>query len=146
MSELINSSIAFYTESIKYTLKEKNKIREWINLAIASEKKTTGTINIIFCSDKYLLKLNKEYLKHNYFTDIITFDNSENKRSISGDIFISIDRVKENAKDFSKSVKNELLRVMIHGILHLIGYKDKSSQQKILMNSKEDYYLSLLAE
>jgi probable rRNA maturation factor len=144
MPPLISSLISFYTESTNYTLKDKNKIRSWIASAIKKEKKKLGPVNFIICSDKYLLKLNNEYLEHDYYTDIITFDNSDIKNTISGDIFISIDRVRDNAKTFSKSLKNELHRVIIHGILHLIGYNDKSPQQKKIMTSKEDYYLSLL--
>lgn len=103
-----------------------------------------GSINFIFCSDKYLLQLNQKYLNHNTYTDIITFDNSDSQHEISGDLYISVERVRENSKQFSGSFVIELQRVMIHGILHLLGYNDKSSKDKETMRNKEDYYLSLL--
>ena len=100
-----------------------------------------GTISIIFCSDNYLLEVNKQYLNHNYFTDIITFNNVEDS-VISGDLFISLDRVKENAETFHSKFVVELYRVVFHGILHLIGYNDKTETEKKLMRQKEDFYLS----
>jgi rRNA maturation RNase YbeY len=139
-----NTAINFYSEQINFTLKNKTLIRNWIHSAISVEKKAAGIINFIFCSDNYLLKLNKSFLNHNYYTDIITFNYSEIPQTINGDIFISIDRVKENAKLYKNSFPDELNRVMIHGILHLIGYDDTSSAIKKIMTSKEDYYLSLL--
>lgn len=135
--------IVFYSQSIKFTLKNKIKLRNWINSAIEKENKTSGDISFIFCSDFYLLKLNKSYLKHDYYTDIITFDYSENQDVISGDIFISIQRVRENAKKFNKTFENEMHRVMIHGVLHLLGYNDANEKEKKLMTSKEDYYLKV---
>ncbi|MCD4665926.1 MAG: rRNA maturation RNase YbeY [Bacteroidales bacterium] len=137
-------SIHFFSEKITFLLKNKSKIREWINLAVLNEKGSTGEINYIFCNDKYLYRLNNRYLEHNTYTDIITFDNSEDSTEVSGDIFISIDRVKENSKKYNVSFYNELHRVMIHGVLHLLNYKDKSDQEARIMRQKEDYYLSLL--
>ena len=135
-------SLNYYFEEIdEFTFSEKTN--EWIEKIIQSEKKEAGDISFIFCSDHYLLGINKEFLNHDYFTDVITFDYVEGDK-ISGDIFISIDRVKENAETFNVTYKNELNRVMIHGILHLLGYKDKSVQEKQLMTQKEDEYLSKL--
>lgn len=141
-----DSTLLFFNEGISFTLREKKKIRRWIYASMNLEKKVVGSINFIFCSDDYLLEINKKYLQHNTFTDIITFDSSEVDSHLSGDIFISIDRVKENAKHFRARFVNELHRVMIHGMLHLAGYKDKDEEQKKLMRSKEDYYLSLQPE
>jgi rRNA maturation RNase YbeY len=107
------------------------------------EDKECGPINLIFCDDEKILEVNKEYLAHDYYTDIITFDYSLNQ-IISGDLFISIDRVKENADMFSKSFENELMRVVFHGVLHLCGYNDKSEEDILVMRSKEDYYLTQL--
>ena len=135
--------ILFFAEDIRFLLKDKKKIRNWINFSIQAEGKSIGTVNIIFCSDSYLLELNQKYLNHDTFTDIITFDYSDQAENISGEIFISIDRIKENAKKFQVPFYNELHRVIIHGFLHLAGYKDKSRKDKLLMTSKEDYYLSL---
>jgi len=107
------------------------------------EDKECGPINLIFCDDEKILEVNKEYLAHDYYTDIITFDYSLNQ-IISGDLFISIDRVIENADMFSKSFENELMRVVFHGVLHLCGYNDKSEEDILVMRSKEDYYLTQL--
>ncbi len=137
--------INYFTEELDYRLRGKNKLREWISAAIDKEGLETGVINYIFCSDKYLLKINEDYLQHFDFTDVITFDYSA-EEIISGDIFISIDRIKENAQQFKQKFTDELHRVMIHGVLHLMGYKDKSPSDKSEMTAKEDYYLSLRPE
>ncbi|NOX46547.1 MAG: rRNA maturation RNase YbeY [Chlorobi bacterium] len=136
----------FFEEDIKFLLRNKRKLRNWFRATILEEGGKPGTLNFIFCSDSYLLDLNTSYLKHDTLTDIITFDLSENEQSVAGDIFISIERVKENAKSFQISFPRELHRVLIHGILHLLGYKDKTPSQQKEMRSKEDYYLSLLAD
>lgn len=133
-------SINFYFEDIETFQLGLPKSRTWIINTIKSEGKIAGEISFIFCSDDYLLEINRQYLNHDYYTDIITFDYVENE-IISGDIFISIDRVKENASEFKLSFQNELNRIMIHGVLHLIGYKDKEEDEKVLMTTKEDYYL-----
>jgi probable rRNA maturation factor len=133
--------IYFYNQESNYTIKQKNRLRNWINGTILSEDHELDTLNFIFCSDEYLLKMNEQYLHHNTYTDIITFDNSEMPRTIAGDIFISIDRVRENAKIFETSLANELQRVIIHGTLHLLGYPDKTKKAKKLMTEKEDKYL-----
>ncbi|HEX8377999.1 MAG TPA: rRNA maturation RNase YbeY [Pedobacter sp.] len=135
--------IQFFSEDISFTLKEKNKVRNWIRQTIQSEGKKLKELNFIFCTDNYLLEINQQYLKHDTFTDIVTFDNSESSEVIIGDIFISIDRIKENANQYKVSERDELHRVIIHGTLHLLGYKDKTKAHKTLMTSKEDHYLFL---
>jgi probable rRNA maturation factor len=135
--------IHFFSEDISFTLKEKNKVRNWIKNTIRSEGKRLGELNLIFCSDAYLLEINKQYLNHDTFTDIVTFDNSESPELIIGDVFISIERIRENASKFKVAEKDELHRVIIHGTLHLIGYKDKAKPDKSLMTEKEDQYLAL---
>lgn len=132
--------IDFTTEDITYSLDESNKIINWIENVVNTDNKILGDICFIFCSDDYLLNVNQKYLKHNYFTDVITFDYSADS-IISGDIFISIDRVKDNSTIYKSSFQQELLRILIHGVLHLLGYDDKLPEDKSLMTSKEDYYL-----
>jgi len=136
-------SIHFFSEEISFTLKQKYHIRQWLKQAIALEHRKLNELNFIFCSDNYLLKINKQYLNHDTFTDIITFDNSESHPDVTGDIFISIDRVYENAAKFNVTQKDELHRVIIHGTLHLLGYTDKTKSDKLRMTGKEDYYLGL---
>jgi rRNA maturation RNase YbeY len=138
--------ILFFLEDIQYTLRHRKKIRRWLHNAIQSEEKIVGRINVILCSDEYLYNLNLTFLKHDTLTDIITFDYSEKDIRLSGDVFISLERVKENSKLFRVPLVHELYRVMIHGILHLAGYRDKKPADKELMRSKEDYYLSLLPD
>ena len=136
--------INFFTEEIKYTLKQKTKIRLWIATTIKEEGYVLEELNFILCSDEYLLRINKDYLQHDDYTDVITFDNAEQLKTIVGDIFISIDRIKENAKQFKSNTETELCRVMIHGTLHLLGYKDKTKAAKTEMTAKEDFYLGRL--
>ena len=133
--------IRFFTET-KFNLLNKRVLKGWIKSTIQNENKKAGEINFIFCDDDYLLKINQEYLKHDYYTDVISFDNSI-EDVISGEIFISIDMVKDNAKKLSIPFDEELKRVIIHGVLHFIGYKDKTTSNKLEMKRKEDYYLSL---
>ncbi len=135
-------SLNFYFEKIEPFTIEKS-IEDWIEKTILIEEKKAGDISFIFCSNDYLLSINKEYLNHHYYTDVITFDYVEDDL-ISGDIFISTEMVEENAQEFNVSFQNELNRVMIHGVLHLIGYKDKTESEKKLMTKKEDQYLSQL--
>ncbi len=136
-------AIVFSNDNIVFNLKNKSKIKDWIKLVIQKEKKISGNLNYSFTSDESLLKINIEYLKHNTYTDIVTFNYNEGKK-VSGDIFISIDRVKENAKKFETDFEEELHRVMIHGVLHLCGYKDKSKTDSDLMHKKENSALRLL--
>ena len=135
-----HTTIHFFWEDISYNLKQKIRLRNWITNTIKEENKRIGELTFIFCSDAYLLSINQEYLNHNTYTDIITFNNSEDDRII-GDIFISLERVHENALRFKVSEQDELHRVMIHGTLHLLGYTDKGKDAKALMTSKENYYL-----
>lgn len=138
-------SIHFFSEDIDFTLKNKGLIRKWISHTIKAEGfKKNKELTFIFCSDAYLLSINQQYLDHNTYTDIITFNNSEDENTISGDIFISIDRIKENATKFKVKESNELHRVMIHGVLHLCGYLDEKAKDKKLMTKKEDFYLDQL--
>lgn len=135
-------SIYFFSEDISFNLKLKVLLRTWLNNTIKAENFKLKELNFVFCSDNYLLSINQEYLKHDTFTDIITFDNSEQEKYIVGDIFISIERVRENANKFKVSEKDELHRVMIHGTLHLLGYQDKGKKAKALMTAKENVYLA----
>ncbi len=134
--------VNFFTEDIAYTLKGKKAIKKWIGDAILLEGYLLNELNFILCSDDYLLQVNQDFLKHDYYTDVITFDNSETPNSILGDIFISLDRVKENAKLNGVGIIDELCRIMIHGTLHLLGYNDKTKKTKIEMTKKEDFYLA----
>ncbi|TDQ73547.1 rRNA maturation RNase YbeY [Sphingobacterium yanglingense] len=134
--------ISFFSEDIDYTLKEKAKVREWIHSAIQAEGfKRVSELNFIFCSDEYLLDINKEYLNHDTYTDIVTFDSSEEEEVIAGDIFISIERIRENAAKFKVPERDELHRVIIHGVMHLCGYLDKKKEEKERMTAKENEYL-----
>lgn len=135
-------AIHFFEEDILSNLKKKKDTKTWIKESIHAESKKLGTLNYIFCSDKYLHKMNVEFLQHDTLTDIITFDQSDSNDKIEGDIFISVERVLDNSKKYNTTFHDELHRVMIHGALHLIGYKDKKKSDKELMRSKEDYYLS----
>lgn len=134
-------AISFYQEDTGFKLPDRNHIKHWVKSAIESENRLPGMISIILCSDYYLLGLNQKYLNHDYFTDIVTFDYSDGG-TLSGDLFISIDRVKDNAVKNSVDTQQELHRVIIHGILHLSGYDDKSPEAKNEMSLKEDLYLS----
>lgn len=136
-------SVNFFSHHIKFRLQKKTTIKKRIEFVLKKEKKFLDEINYIFCDDEYLLEINKKYLKHNFLTDIITFDFTKTSDigHQTSDIFISIPRVKENAKKFNVSFENELMRVMIHGILHLCGYSDKSKKEKKIMRGKENEYL-----
>ncbi len=138
----INSEFNFHSENISFEIKKKPAIISWLSYAIKNENKIPGEISLIFCSDDYLHKLNIKHLNHDTLTDIITFDYCENE-IVHGDLFISIDRVKANAELFLTSLDNELHRVMIHGVMHLCGYKDKTTEDQKVMSAKEDFYLNL---
>ena len=126
------------------TIKNRNLIKQMISHIIETEKKKYDSIDIIFCSDDYLLDINKANLGHNYYTDTITFNYAANTKSpIIGEIYISIDRISENARHFNQPRLNELLRVVFHSILHLCGYNDNTTQRRSSMKLKEDYYLEL---
>lgn len=137
--------INFFTEDTTYTLKHKTIIKKWIEATVNEEGYKLQELNFILCSDEYLLRINQDFLQHDDYTDVITFDNSEELKTIVGDIFISIDRIKENAANFKSATLSELCRVIIHGTLHLLGYKDKTKKAKTLMTDKEDFYLAKLS-
>ncbi|MFT6745829.1 MAG: putative rRNA maturation factor [Glaciecola sp.] len=135
--------ISFHSEDIKFVLSSKKSIKHWVQQVVLSEKLKLGPISYIFCNDRYLHEVNVKYLNHDTYTDIITFDYSEDK-TVSGDLFISYERVKENARVFKTSINDELHRVMIHGVLHLCGYGDKSDKEKMIMRQKEENCLQLI--
>lgn len=134
--------VSYFNEDIKFDFKEKRLTNRWLKLVAESEIRRLGDISIIFCSDNYILDVNMKYLQHDYFTDIITFDYCEGN-TVSGDLFISIDSVRENAAFYGTEFKDELNRVIVHGVLHLIGYDDHSEEDIKEMRAKENYYLSL---
>ena len=137
-------TITFNTHNIKFNLRDKLYLKTFLSRVFAEEAVAFKSVSYIFCSDEFLLKLNKEYLNHDTYTDIITFTLSNSPLDIVSEIYISIERVKENAERLKVPFENELNRVMIHGILHLCGYEDKTKEQKSVMRQKEDHYLSLL--
>ena len=139
-----SENIFFHQEETDYSLQDEDKISHWLKALIKEEKKVFSTINIIFCNDAYLLEKNQEYLDHDTYTDIITFQYEE--EPLEGDIFISIERVRENANDLKTTFDQELNRVIAHGVLHLCGYGDKSEEEKIVMRGKEDFYLEQLSK
>lgn len=134
--------VRYFTEDTDFKFKGKLLNNKWYKFVAESEVRKLGDINVIFCSDNYLLDINIKYLHHDYFTDIITFDYSEGK-TISGDLFISVDSVKENAVFYKTEFEEELNRVLVHGVLHLIGYDDHSEEEIATMRSKENYYLGI---
>lgn len=134
--------VSYFTEDIAFPFKEKRLTSRWLKFVAESEAKRLGDISVIFCSDNYILDVNIKYLGHDYYTDIITFDYCEGDR-LSGDLFISIDSVRENASFYGVDFPTELNRVIVHGLLHLIGYDDHSEEDIAMMRSKENYYLGL---
>jgi probable rRNA maturation factor len=136
-------AVNFFTEDIKFNLPNKLKRKAWLNNLAKTEGFKISELSYIFCSDEYLHKMNLDYLDHDTFTDIITFDNSEEERIIEGDIFISIERVRENAKSLNLSEEIELSRVISHGLFHLMGFKDKTKTQILEMREKEESAIEL---
>ena len=134
--------ITYFSEDVKFVLKGKLLNNRWLKMVVESEVKRLGDLSIIFCSDPYILDINLRYLQHDYFTDIITFDYCEGDR-ISGDLFISIDSVRENARIYGATFEDELDRVMVHGVLHLLGYDDHTGDQTAVMREKENYYVNM---
>jgi len=134
--------ISYFFEDTKFEFKNRRLNNQWLRLVAESEIRRIGNLNIIFCSDNYILDINQRFLQHDYFTDIITFDYCEGDR-LSGDLFISVDSVKENSIEFNTEFEDELNRVMVHGVLHLIGYDDHSDEDIAMMRKKENYYMSL---
>lgn len=134
------SKVEFFSEGVPVVEINKKLYGRFIRNLISMEGKETSAINIIFCSDMYLLEMNRQYLQHDYLTDIITFDYNEGG-FVSGDLYISVDRVEENAVEFGCALEVELARVIFHGILHLSGYGDKTPEEEALMREKENFYL-----
>ena len=135
--------VRYFFEDTSFNFKPKALTKLWLRTVAGSESRNLGNVNIIFCSDNYILDINMKYLQHDYFTDIITFDYCE-KNTLSGDLFISVDSVRENALLYgAPSFEDELNRVIVHGLLHLIGYDDHSDEQVAVMRQKENYYLEL---
>jgi rRNA maturation RNase YbeY len=135
--------IHFFEEDIRVPLDNKRALKFWLQSVAKQEGKRMGELNYVFCSDQYLLEMNQQYLNHNTLTDIITFDQSDDAKKVEGDIYISYERVIENGK-ILQSETTELYRVIVHGLLHLLGFKDKKEEEQKLMRSKEDYYIKQL--
>lgn len=136
-------SVAFFSDGVSYKLQNPESTSRWLENIVRSEGKRMGSVNVIFCTDPNLRRLNKKYLDHNFFTDILTFDGSEKPALVEGEVFISVRRVRENSRKYKTPFEQEIHRVIAHGILHLVGYNDKSDTEKALMREKEDAYLSL---
>lgn len=136
------SKVCFYYSGVKFSFPERGKLKRFIESIFKREKRSLQSINYIFCNDKALLKINQDFLKHDYYTDIITFDLSESSQVVA-EIYISIDRVRDNARNLGVSFQKELQRVIFHGALHLCGYKDKKKADALRMRAKEDYYIKL---
>ena len=133
--------VSYFSQDTDFKFKSKRLTSQWLKLVAQAESKKLGAVSVIFCSDNYLLDINKKYLNHDYFTDIITFDYCEGDL-ISGDLFISIDSVKDNSEFYKSCFEDELNRVIVHGVLHLIGYDDHTESDVAVMRSKEDFYLN----
>lgn len=136
-------AIHFFTEETPFQLKQKLNRKKWLKEIAKGENYSINDLNYIFCTDEYLYEINVEYLNHDTYTDIITFDNSEIENEIEADIFISVDRVKENASKLNVPIEDELSRVISHGLFHLMGYKDKKKAEAELMRSKEEFAINL---
>lgn len=137
-----SSKIFFYSSKARALIRNKARLSKFLELIFKKEKTDLSTLNIVFCSDKELLEINKQYLDHDYYTDIITFNLAEKNKPVFGEIYISVDRVKENAKSHKVLYSTELYRVIIHGVLHLCGFKDKSASNQVVMRQNEDKYLT----
>jgi probable rRNA maturation factor len=137
------TSVHFYFKKINFRLGERGRLKRFIDFLIHNEKKKLSSINYVFCNDQALLKINRTYLNHDFYTDIVSFDLSDSPKNILGEIYISIDRVRENAEIFRNSFKDELHRVIFHGVLHLCGYNDKTNRETEIMRKKENLYLNL---
>lgn len=137
--------IRVFYEEVKFRIKGWKEIKSLIGKVISEEKNISGDLNFILTNDNHLLKINKEFLKHNYYTDVISFDNTGDSE-LAHEIYISIDTVKKNSINYNVSYKEELIRVMIHGVLHLCGYEDRSNDEKEKMREREDYWLNIMLE
>lgn len=140
----MSALIQFFSEEVSFKLEHEQHIHDWVKKVIKEEGLAAVVINFIFCNDEYLLELNQRFLGRDTLTDVIAFDYSESDEEVSGDVFISVDRTSENAEKFGQAPEKEVLRVIIHGTLHLCGYDDHEDDDKALMTAKEDKYLSLL--
>ncbi|HPE87178.1 MAG: rRNA maturation RNase YbeY [Bacteroidales bacterium] len=138
--------INFFSEEVSYTLKHKRLIRTWLSRLFFEEGVQVDTINYIFCSDHYLYAINVQYLQHETFTDTITFSYNNDNEDVIGDVYISYDRVKENARELRIAAIDEVHRLLVHGALHLCGYNDKTGKEKMIMTQKEDHYLLLFSD
>ncbi len=136
--------IRFFNEDVVYKLPQKQIIRQWLKHQAEAEGYVVGDLNYIFCSDEHVLQVNRDYLQHDYYTDIITFDQSEEEGKIEGDIFVSVDRVTDNANQLTIPAEQEMRRVLAHGLLHLCGYGDKTDKEVAQMRAKEDEWLRQL--
>ncbi len=134
--------VFFHIEQTHFSFNKRKHYKKWIQIVVERHQKATGSINVIFTSNEYLLSINQEYLNHNYFTDVITFDYNE-EYLISGDIFVSVEQVKINSKDYDRSFENELSRVVIHGVLHLLGFNDSTQDEISTMRGEEEKALEL---
>jgi rRNA maturation RNase YbeY len=135
-----------FINQTSYSFSKKKLLKAFLKNIFLAEGKSLKSLSFIFCTDNFLIQLNKKYLDHNYFTDILTFDLSEQNEQLTGEIYISVDRIKENAKLYNTLIINELHRIMIHGVLHLCNYNDKIFSEKKLMTARENYYLAKLKE
>ena len=133
--------VQFFSADLPIPLRERNRLKVFLHALFRKEGRKIGKLNYIFCSDEYLLDINKTYLRHDYYTDILSFDLSDNAGDVLGEIYISVDRVRENARQVNETVRREIHRVIIHGALHLCGYRDKTKAQQVLMRIKEEEYL-----
>ena len=133
--------IRFFNEDVPYKLPHKQAVRQWLKQQTEREGYTVGELNYIFCSDEYVLQVNRDYLQHDYYTDIITFDQSEEEGKLAGDIYISVERVVDNAAQLGVPAEQEMLRVLAHGLLHLCGYLDKGEEEEAQMRQKEEEWL-----
>ena len=133
--------VSFHSEQTDFSISNESQIADWLDSVCKNEGQSLTALSIIFCSDDYLLEVNRKHLNHDYYTDVITFDYTE-QNDVAGDIFISVDRVEDNAKSLGISFLDELHRIIVHGTLHLLGYSDKTADAKQEMTEKEDFYLS----
>ncbi|SOD95813.1 rRNA maturation RNase YbeY [Spirosoma fluviale] len=136
--------IRFFNEDVPYKLAQKQVIRQWLKQQAEAEGFSVGDLNYMFCSDEHVLQVNRDYLQHDYYTDIITFDMSEEEGKIEGDIFISVERVVDNASKLAVPAEQEMRRILAHGLLHLCGYGDKTDEEAAQMRLKEDEWISRL--
>lgn len=133
--------ILFFSHEVKVRTQHKEIIREWLDKTAKKHNHKIGSVHIIFCSDEFLRKMNKEYMNHDYYTDIVTFHYEEKKSTLAGELYISIDRIRENAVKFNIQRENEKRRVIIHGLLHLLGFNDENREEKKMMTTLENKYL-----